>query len=106
VCTLPRSRGALRINSVLTGISGNQLADLLVLLARPWEVANEGRCAVRRGHDHSRGGGRYHELALINRLVVTLAALRRGLTHDVLAALWDVDRSTVTRAIAEVCPAA
>ena len=40
----------------------------------------------------------------IDRLLVTLVHLRHGVTHDVLAYWFDVDRSTITRAIGELRP--
>ncbi|WP_307843538.1 transposase family protein [Streptomyces sp. B15] len=40
----------------------------------------------------------------VDRLLVTLVHLRHGATHDVLACWFDVDRSTITRAIGEVRP--
>jgi hypothetical protein len=41
---------------------------------------------------------------LVDRVVVTLAHLRLGMPHDALAVAFDVDRSTVTRAIGQVRP--
>ncbi|NNN08937.1 MAG: transposase family protein, partial [Acidimicrobiaceae bacterium] len=67
-------------------------------LARLRGVALEGRRARRRGHDHPRGGGRHHDLSVCDRLVITLVSLRHGLTQDLLAVLWGVDQSTVSRA--------
>ncbi|WP_307842235.1 transposase family protein [Streptomyces sp. RK75] len=40
----------------------------------------------------------------VDRLLATLVLLRHGVTHDVLARWFDVDRSTITRAIGEVRP--
>lgn len=47
---------------------------------------------------------RGYRLVFLDRLLVTLVALRHGVTHDVLAAWFGVDRSTVTRAIGEIRP--
>ncbi|MEU8139217.1 transposase family protein [Streptodolium elevatio] len=50
------------------------------------------------------GAGAKHRLVFVDRLLATLVHLRLGTTHDVLACWFGVDRSTVTRAIAEVRP--
>jgi hypothetical protein len=50
------------------------------------------------------GAGAKHRLKFIDRLLATLVHLRHGVTHDVLACWFDVDRSTITRAIGEVRP--
>ncbi|MER5279321.1 transposase family protein [Streptomyces sp. NPDC002809] len=41
-------------------------------------------------------------MVFVDRLLATLVHLRHGVTHDVLACWFGVDRSTVTRAIGEV----
>jgi hypothetical protein len=41
---------------------------------------------------------------LVDRLILTLAHLRLGMPHDALAVAFNVDRSTVTRAIGQVRP--
>ncbi|MEV0026642.1 transposase family protein [Streptomyces atroolivaceus] len=43
-------------------------------------------------------------MVFVDRLPATLVHLRHGVTHDVLACWFGVDRSTVTRAIGEVRP--
>ncbi|MFF3748692.1 transposase family protein [Streptomyces kronopolitis] len=40
----------------------------------------------------------------VDRLLATLVHLRHGVTHDVLACWFSVDRSTITRAIGEIRP--
>ncbi|GAA2563787.1 transposase family protein [Streptomyces koyangensis] len=50
------------------------------------------------------GAGAKHELVFVDRLLDTLVSLRHGVTHDVLACWFGVDRSTITRAIGEVRP--
>ncbi|MFF9811665.1 transposase family protein [Streptomyces coeruleorubidus] len=50
------------------------------------------------------GAGAKHRLVFVDRLLVTLVHLRHGVTHDVLACWFGVDRSTITRAIGEVRP--
>jgi hypothetical protein len=50
------------------------------------------------------GAGAKHKLVFVDRLLATLVHLRHGVTHDVLACWFAVDRSTITRAIGEVRP--
>ncbi|MFI0231232.1 transposase family protein [Streptomyces sp. NPDC017086] len=50
------------------------------------------------------GGGVKYRLVFVDRLLATLVHLRHGVTHDVLACWFGVDRSTITRAIGEVRP--
>ncbi|MET8116671.1 transposase family protein [Streptomyces prasinus] len=50
------------------------------------------------------GAGAKHRLVFVDRLLATLVHLRRGVTHDVPACWFGVDRSTITRAIGEVRP--
>jgi hypothetical protein len=60
----------------------------------------------RRGHDRLRasGAGPDHDLPFTDRVIVTLVYLRHQLPHAALAALCEVDRSTVTRAVREIRP--
>ncbi|MER5738916.1 transposase family protein [Streptomyces sp. NPDC002262] len=50
------------------------------------------------------GAGAKHRLVFVDRLLSTLVHLRHGVTHDVLACWFAVDRSTITRAIGEIRP--
>ena len=50
------------------------------------------------------GAGRRPRLRFTDRLVLTLAHLRLGVPHEALAVAFEVDRSTVTRAIGQVRP--
>lgn len=50
------------------------------------------------------GAGAKHRLVFVDRLLATLVHLRHATTHDVLACWFGADRSTITRAIAEVRP--
>ncbi|MFE6127031.1 transposase family protein [Streptomyces sp. NPDC056437] len=50
------------------------------------------------------GAGAKHRLVFVDRLLGTLVHLRHGVTHDVLACWFGVDRSTITRAIGDVRP--
>ncbi|MFB8405295.1 transposase family protein [Streptomyces sp. NPDC055912] len=50
------------------------------------------------------GAGAKHRLVFVDRLLAMLVHLRHGVTHDVLACWFAVDRSTITRAIGEIRP--
>jgi hypothetical protein len=93
-------------NHAFTGITGQHLGALAVELARPWDSRAESERAARRGHDRrrGRGAGRRYELAFIDRVIATLVVLRTQLPHAALAALFGVDRSTVTRAVRQIRP--
>ncbi|WP_234326531.1 transposase [Streptomyces sp. NRRL S-495] len=89
---------------VLTGISRRHLADLVVELAAPWQAVVEGRRDTARGGARQRaaGAGARHRLVFVDRVSATLIHLRHDLPHAVLALLFGVDRSTISRAIGEV----
>ncbi len=91
---------------ICTGIRRRKLGKLTGELAGPWLAAEEDRLRGRRGHERLRaaGAGPDHRLAFTDRVIVTLVVLRFQLPHAVLAALYEVDRSTVTRAVREVRP--
>ncbi|MEV2279138.1 transposase family protein [Nocardiopsis sp. NPDC049922] len=88
----------------LTGISGHHLAALVEELARPWEVAVEDQRYRVRGGVRKRAAraGARHRLVFVDRLAATLIHLRHDLPHAVLGLLFGVDRSTITRAIAQL----
>jgi len=69
-------------------------------------AGEESRLRERRGHDRLRapGAGPDHDLPFTDRVIVTLVYLRHQLPHAALAALYQVDRSTVTRAVHEIRP--
>lgn len=89
---------------LFTGISWAHLSSLTAELARPWVAEVEGRRHQVRGGARRRapGAGARHRLVFVDRLVVTLIHLRHDLPHAVLALMYGVDRSTVTRAVGEV----
>ncbi|MGH3503587.1 MAG: transposase family protein [Nocardioidaceae bacterium] len=82
------------------------LARLVAELRGPWDARVEGQRHQRRGHRRLRaaGAGRKHELEFADRVLVTLAVLRLQLPHATLALMFDVDRSTVTRAVHQIRP--
>ncbi|MBP5933394.1 IS5/IS1182 family transposase [Streptomyces sp. LBUM 1479] len=75
-------------------------------MAAPWQAGLEGRRHTARGGIRKRaeGAGARHQLVFVDRLVTTLIHLRHDLPHSVLGLLFGVDRSTITRAIAEIRP--
>lgn len=90
---------------LFTVVSRAHLASLVAELAGPWVVGVEGRrFRARGGGERKRapGAGARHRLVFVDRLVATLIHLRHDLPHSVLALLYGVDRSTVTRAVEEV----
>jgi hypothetical protein len=91
---------------IFTGIRRRRLGKLIIELSSPWAKAEENRLRGRRGHDRKRaaGAGPDHDLPFTDRVIVTLVYLRFQLPHAALAALYRVDRSTVTRAIGEIRP--
>lgn len=93
-------------HSAFTGITKQHLGDLVVELAGPWQAHQESALSARRGHQRLRdqGAGRKYELVFADRVLVTLVVLRLQIPHACLAALYDVDRSTVTRAVREIRP--
>ena len=50
------------------------------------------------------GAGRHHKLEYVDRVLVTLAVLRLQIPQSVSAIMFDVDRSTVTRAVHQIRP--
>ena len=93
-------------NRIWTGISRGRLARLIGELAAPWAAAEEDRLLARRAHERLRaaGAGPDHGLPFTDRVIVTLVCLRFQLPHAALAALYGVDRSTITRAVGEIRP--
>jgi len=91
---------------VFTGIQPGRLGKLIADLSGAWTAAEESRLRERRGHERMRapGGGPDHGLPFADRVIVTLVNLRFQLPHELLAELYGVHRSTVTRAVGEVRP--
>ena len=87
-------------------MSRGRLARLIGEVAAPWAAAEEDRLLARREHERLRaaGAGPDHGLPFTDRVIVTLVYLRFQLPHAALAELYEVHRSTVTRAVGEVRP--
>jgi hypothetical protein len=88
------------------GLSRQHLGGLIEELAVPWTARCESALRERRGGERKRaaGAGPDHHLVFTDRVLVTLAVLRLQLPHGVLAALYQVSRPTVTRAVHEIRP--
>jgi DDE superfamily endonuclease/Helix-turn-helix of DDE superfamily endonuclease len=91
---------------ICTGIPRRRLGELIEELAGPWLAQQESRLRERRGHARIRaeGAGPNRELPFADRVVVTLVILRFQLPHAALALFYEVDRSTITRAVHEIRP--
>jgi hypothetical protein len=91
---------------IFTGLQPRRLGKLTAELADAWTAAEEARLRERRGHDRLRaaGAGPDHDLPFTDRVIVTLVHLRLQLPHAALAELYQVGRSTVTRAAGEIRP--
>ena len=92
--------------SPICGLKRPHLDRLLVELRDPWEARVEGQLYERRGRRRHRvaGAGRHHELEYVDRVLVTLAVLRLQIPHACLALMFDVDRSTIARAVHQIRP--
>jgi hypothetical protein len=91
---------------ICTGIARRRLGKLIEELAGPWLARQESRLRERRGHPRIRAGGAgpNRELPFTDRVIATLVILRFQLPHAALALLYEVDRSTITRAVHEIRP--
>src|SRR5690606_5151904 len=67
--------------------------------SRSWPTSGRG---LWRTTGTRSGAGARHRSVFIDRLVATLIHLRHDLPHAVLGLLFDVDRSTITRAIGQL----
>lgn len=91
---------------IFTGIGRRHLGKLIAELACPWDARQQARLRERRGHDRRRaeGAGPGHDLVFTDRVIATLVILRFQLPHVALALWYQVDRSTITRAVHEIRP--
>ncbi|WP_051796717.1 transposase family protein [Kibdelosporangium aridum] len=89
----------------MTGLSARVIADLVAEIGPVWQARQEARRQQRpRRRTAGAGAGAKYKLVFVDRLLATLVHLRHATTHDVLAAWFRVDRSTITRAINEIRP--
>ncbi|MFG2841553.1 transposase family protein [Streptomyces zaomyceticus] len=97
------TRAAIVSSRRITGLSSEVIAELVAELGPLWHERHQAKL-VSRPRQRAVGAGAKHRLVFVDRLLATLVHLRHGVTHDVLACWFDVDRSTITRAIGEVRP--
>ncbi|MFE7112557.1 transposase family protein [Streptomyces sp. NPDC057575] len=93
-------------HAALSGVSRAHFGELFAELATPWKAARQSGLREARGGERLRAAGAGHKPKLVfcDRLLLTLLHLRHQLPHEVLAQLYDVDRSTVSTAIRQVRP--
>lgn len=90
----------------LTGMTTPQLDALInALIPTLMQQREQTRCERRGGERRRRrGAGAKDKLADTDRILATVLCLRKIGTHDLLAQLFGVTRSTLTRAVQEVRP--
>nr|WP_203732789.1 transposase family protein [Streptomyces sp. SID12501] len=90
----------------LSGVSRAHFGELFAEIAEPWEAARQSALRAARGGERKRveEGGPKPKLVFFDRLLVTPVHLRHQLPHEVLAELFEVDRSTVSEAIRQLRP--
>lgn len=87
----------------VTGLSRQVIAELVAEVGPVWQDRQDARLSDRPRR-RAPGAGAKYKLVFVDRLLVTLVHLRHATTHDVLAAWFGVNRSTITRAINEIRP--
>jgi transposase len=90
----------------LTGMTTSQLDSLVRALIPALMHQRERTRDERRGGERlrKRGAGAKDKLSDTDRILATVLCLRKIGTHDLLAQLFNVTRSTLTRAVQEVRP--
>jgi hypothetical protein len=98
-------RTALR-HRIFTGLTQQHLDALITELEPRWRSRHESDLRARRGHDRRRvkDAGPHAKVAFPDRLVATLIVLRYQVPHELVAELFGVERSTVSRAVRQVRP--
>ncbi|MEU6882928.1 transposase family protein [Streptomyces sp. NPDC046712] len=97
------TRTAIISDRRVTGLPVGVIAELVAKVGPLWHERHQARLASRP-RKRAVGAGAKHQLVFVDRLLATLVHLRHGVTHDVLACWFGVDRSTITRAVNEVRP--
>lgn len=97
------TRAVIISNRRITGLTVGVIAELVDEIGPLWQERHQARHAARP-RKRAVGAGAKHRLVFVDRLLATLVHLRHGVTHDVLACWFGVDRSTITRAVGEVRP--
>lgn len=97
------TRAVIVNNRPITGLSADVIAELIAELGPLWHERHQSKLASRP-RKRGVGPGAKHRLVFVDRFLATLVHLRRGATHHVLACWFEVDRSTITRAVGEIRP--
>ncbi|MFJ6251678.1 MULTISPECIES: transposase family protein [unclassified Streptomyces] len=97
------TRAAIVSSRRITGLSADVIAEHAANLGLLWHEYHQAKL-VSRPRQRAVGAGAKHRLVFVDRLLATLVRLRHAATHDVLACWFEVDRSTITRAVGEVRP--
>lgn len=87
----------------LTGLSRAQFAVLLAEVGPMFAAEREARL-VDRKRVRAFGAGRPFAFPFAGRLLVTLVYLRWNVTYRFLAAIFDTDKDTVNRCVAQITP--
>ena len=87
----------------LTGLGSAQFGGLVGEVGPMWVAAREERLSARV-RQRAFGGGRSPEIPFAGRLLLTLMYLRWNVTYRALAAIFDTNKDTVNRAVAELTP--
>ncbi|WP_242534034.1 helix-turn-helix domain-containing protein [Streptomyces albidoflavus] len=98
-----QARGLIMSERRVTGLSTAVIADLVAELGPIWQAHRDAEL-LDRPRRRAVGAGAKYKLVFVDRLLATLVHLRHGVTHDVLACWFQVDRSTITRAVGEIRP--
>ncbi|QXQ95488.1 transposase [Streptomyces sp. WY228] len=97
------TRAVIISNRRITGLAVGVIAELVEEIGPLWRERHQARL-TSRPRKRAVGAGAKHRLVFVDRLLATLVHLHHGVTHDVLACWFGVDRSTITRAVGEVRP--
>jgi transposase len=102
----PIPNRALLRDPELTGTSREQLDELARTLAESQAAQREHNCHARRGAPRRRapGAGAPPKLTDADRILATVLYLRKLCTQTVLAELFGVDRSVITKAVRDIRP--
>lgn len=97
---------AMMAHPAFCGVPEWLLGELVTELAARWEDRCESERHDRRQGSRRReaGAGPKYELVFTDRLLATLVHLRTGLTYEALGLIYQVGKSTIGRAVAEVRP--
>jgi hypothetical protein len=95
------TRTAITSDRGITGLSAVVIAGVVSEVGPLWHQRHQARLASRPRKRVVSADAK-HRVVFVDRLLATLVHHRHGVTHDVLAYWFGMDRSTVTRAIGEV----